>query len=88
MTHDDRVSALIADNDAWADAEDQLRHWRYGHIERKDEGWWIDLVYCLLEYFAAHFDYPTQDEFERLWKQEQQRQIEQMKNFLARTRAS
>jgi hypothetical protein len=76
------IYKLINDDDAWADAEEQLRHYGFGRIERKNEELWFELVNLLLEYYAEHLDYPTKEEFEQLWKQDCDQKIEKMERIL------
>lgn len=64
------------------DAEQQLRFYGFGWIERKDDEWWCELVYVLARYHDEHLHYPTEDEFRRLWRQDCDEQIRAMKKVL------
>jgi hypothetical protein len=69
----------------FAEAEQQLRLWGFGHIEREDEKWWFDLVYVLRRYYDEHLDYPTKDELRELWRQEVGARVNRGREILART---
>jgi hypothetical protein len=66
------------------DAEQQLRHYGFGHIEREDEGCWYEMVYILRQYYEEHEKYPTEDEFRELWRQDCEEQIKLMEKILGR----
>jgi hypothetical protein len=63
----------------FADAEHQLRVYGLGHIEHRDEAWWFDLLYVLRQYHDEHLSYPTRQEFDSLWRQENEAQIKALK---------